>query len=73
MELDIGDGIMNKEQAKKEYDKIIREANEKTISIMEEAKKNGTWKQGLDSNKELFAKHNEETKNKIKSLISMID
>ena len=42
---------MNKEQAKKEYEKIIHEGNEKNMAIIEDAKKKGIWKQGLYSNK----------------------
>ena len=64
---------MDKIQAKKEYEKIIHEQNEKTIAVMEEAKKNGTWKPGLDANEELFADIKEETKQKIEFLKSMID
>ena len=64
---------MNKEQAKKEYEKIIREGNEKNMAIIEEAKKKGIWKQGLDSNKELFIENDNETKRKIELLKKMID
>ena len=73
MELVIEGGKMNKEEAKKEYEKIIHESNEKITSIMEEAKKNGTWKQGLDANKDLFDDINKETKKKFKELIENID
>lgn len=64
---------MNKEQAKAEYIKIIKERNEKAESIREEAKKNGTWKKGMDSNNALFQSLDNETKEKIKFLNSMID
>ena len=65
--------MMNKEQAKKIYEKIIHESNEKTIAVIEEAKKNGTWKQGLDSNNSLFEDINKETIKKIEELVSQID
>lgn len=64
---------MNKEQAKKEYEKIIHEGNEKNMAIIEDAKKKGIWKQGLDSNKELFIENDNETKRKIELLMKMID
>ena len=73
MELDTGGGRMTKEQAKKEYEKIIHDANKKVIAITEEAKKNGTWKPGLDSNTELFEEVNEETRKRVELLKSLID
>ena len=73
MESDIGGGEMNKQQASIEAKKIFREANEKADEIIKTAKQNGTWKMGLDSNKELFAELDKETKEKLKHLQSMID
>ena len=64
---------MNKEQAIKEAKKIFRESNEKAEKIIEAAKKNGTWKPGLDGNKELFAELDKETQEKLKHLRSMVD
>lgn len=64
---------MNKEQAKNEAKKIFRESNKKADAIIEKAKKNGTWKMGLDSNKELFAELDKETQNKLKHLRSLVD
>ena len=64
---------MDKEQAKKEFNKIIQETVNKEDIIEEEAKKNGKWKQGLDSNNELFKEVNEEARRKIELLASMID
>lgn len=65
---------MDKEQAKKEYDKIMNEVMEKHKEIEEEAKKNGTWSEwGLDSNNHLFKKVDNEAKERIKALASMID
>ena len=56
---------MDKEQARTEYKKIIQENVGKTIFVMEEAKKNGTWKMGLDTNKELFWEIDDDAKRKI--------
>lgn len=64
---------MNKEQAKKEFEKIINDCNEKSDLITKEAKEKGIWKPGLDSNKELFIELHKETKKKIKELYEMID
>ncbi len=63
---------MNKEQAKEEYLKIIREVNRKSDEIIAEAKKNGTWRMGLDSNNDLFKEIDDEAKKKIKDLLSHI-
>ncbi len=64
---------MNKEQAKKEYEKILHEANKKIIAVADEAKKNGTWKSGLDSNEGLLNEIKEETKKKVELLKTLID
>ena len=64
---------MNKQQADIEAKKIFEEAAKKSEKIVEEAKKNGTWKKGLDSNNSLFEELNKETKEKLKTLASMID
>ena len=64
---------MNKEQAKIEYIKIIDESIKEEERIMQEAKKNGTWKMGLDSNRELFTELHKKTFEKINLLKSTID
>ena len=64
---------MNKEQAKIEYIKIIDESIKEEERIVQEAKKNGTWKMGLDSNRELFTELHKKTIEKINLLKSMID
>lgn len=64
---------MNKEQAKEEYIKIIKEANKKNDAIIKKAKEEGKWKAGLDSNKSLFKEVDNEAKRKIELLLSMID
>ena len=63
---------MNKDQAKKEYIKIIDEAIKEKDRIMQEAKKNGTWQMGFDSNRALFAEVDKQTIEKIKILKSKI-
>lgn len=64
---------MNKEQAKEEYIKIIKEANKKHDVIIKKAKEEGKWRAGLDSNKSLFKEVDDEAKKKIELLISKID
>lgn len=65
---------MTKEQAKREYIKIIDDRNKQAKQIEEEAKKNGTWQPyGLDSNKGLFTELDKKTIEKINLLKSMID
>ena len=43
---------MTKEQVEEEYRKLLRETIAAEDRIMKEAEENGTWKPGLDSNKE---------------------
>ena len=64
---------INKEQAKIEYIKILDESIQEENRIIQEAQKNGTWKMGLDSNRELFAKLHKATMEKIKLLQSRIE
>ena len=64
---------MNKEQARKEYEKIIRETNDKCEEIIKKAKADGTWLPGLDSNNYLVKEVDNEAKEKIKKLASLID
>lgn len=64
---------MNKEQAKIELLKIIDDHIKRGNEIMQEAKKNGTWKMGLDSNRDLFADLDKEVLEKVNRLKSMID
>ena len=52
---------MTKEQAKIEYEKIIDESIKEVERIEQEAKKNGTWKMGLDGNRELFTELDKKT------------
>lgn len=64
---------MNKEQAKIEYKKIIEDHIKQEEKIIKEAKKNGTWQMGLDSNRALFADLEKQTVEKIELLKSQID
>ena len=64
---------MNKAQADIEARKIFEESNKKADEIIKKAKEDGTWQDGLDSNKKLFADLDNETKEKLKLLASKID
>ena len=64
---------MNKEQAQAEYLKLLQQKIESEEKIMEEAKKKGIWKQGLDSNNLLFAENSKKFKEKIELLKTMVD
>ena len=64
---------MNKEQARKEYEKIIHETNVKCEEIIKRAKADGTWLPGLDSNNYLFKEVNDEAKEKIKELAAKVE
>ena len=64
---------MNKKQADKEAEKIFREHNKKADEIIMNAKENGTWQMGLDSNNHLFKQLDKETKAKLQKLAEMID
>ena len=64
---------MNKEQANIELMKILDDRDKQAEKIEQEAKKNGTWQMGLDSNKALFAELDKKTMEKINLLKSLID
>lgn len=64
---------MNKKEAEKEYIKILKKYVDDNNKIIEKAKKDGTWKPGLDSNRELFTKSREEFMKKVELLKSMVD
>ena len=64
---------MTKEQAKKEVLSIMRDFSEKCEVTEKEAKKNGTWLMGLDSNKGLFKEAEKEAKEKLKLLASKVE
>lgn len=64
---------MTREQANQEAAKLFKELSIQHDEIMKQAKKKGTWKQGLDSNRELFVEVDNEAKEKLRLLKSMID
>lgn len=64
---------MTKKQADQEAKKIFLESIKKADSIKEEAKRNGTWKPGLDANNALFDELNKETKEKLKKLSELVE
>ena len=64
---------MTKEQVEEEYRKLLRETIAAEDRIMKEAEENGTWKPGLDSNKELFKDIKKEFYRKIDELKNSVD
>lgn len=64
---------MTREQANQEAAKIFKELSIQHDEIMKQAKQKGTWKQGLDSNRELFVEVDNKAKEKLRLLKSMID
>ena len=59
---------MNREQAQAEYLELLNKKVDEEKKIIEEAKQKGTWKDGLDSNRELFAALDAEYAKKIEEL-----
>lgn len=64
---------MTKQQAQEEARKILNAYAQRTIEIEKEAKRNGTWLMGLDSNNGLFKEIEKECNEKLKALASMVD
>ena len=64
---------MTREEADKQADKIFQDLLRKHHQIIEEAKRNGTWQRGLDANNGLFKQVDEEAREKLRILASMID
>lgn len=64
---------MTREQAQKEYEQLLNRTVAEKRRIEEEAKRNGTWKAGLDSNNHLFAKIDSEFANKVKKIQSKVE
>lgn len=64
---------MAKIEADAEAKKIFEECVKKTIIIIEQAEKNGSWQMGLDSNKGLFEELKKETRKKLKELEEKIE
>lgn len=64
---------MTKEEAKKEYMKLLAEKSIAVEKIIQAAKKQGRWEPGLDSNRDLFKGIDMEFNEKISRLFEMID
>ena len=64
---------MTGEQAQKEYEQLLNRTVAEKRRIEEEAKRNGTWKAGLDSNNHLFSKIDSEFANKVKEIQSKVE
>jgi len=69
-ETDMDGGRMTKEEIGKNIRLIMEDFSEKCALIEKEAKENGTWQMGLDSNKSLFKKAEQEAKEKLKNLMN---
>ena len=65
---------MNSTEANKEAKKVYDQWRKDREEIKKKAQESGTWsKYGLDSNNHLFKEVNDEAKEKIKKLASLID
>lgn len=64
---------MKKAEADKIFWQLIRERNAKAAEIIEQAQADGTWKSGLDTNKDLFKELDAYCDRKIKELAAQID
>ena len=64
----IGDEQMTREQAEQEYRKLLKDWKDEDDQIIRQAEKDGKWKPGLDSNRELFQETRNKYLNKIKQL-----
>ena len=73
MEQAIGGGRMTKKEADEKAKMIFEDLNKKCEEIIKQAKKDGIWKSGLDSNKELFFEVENEAKEKLRKLSLQIN
>ena len=64
---------MTKKEADEKAKMIFEDLNKKCEEIIKQAKKDGIWKSGLDSNKELFSEGDNEAKEKLRELSSQMD
>lgn len=64
---------MNKEQIQAEYLKLLNKKIDDEEKIIEDAKKKGIWKEGLDSNRELFTELDAEFAKNVELLKSKLD
>lgn len=59
---------MNREQAQVEYLDLLNKKHDEEKRIIEDAKRRGIWRAGLDSNRELFVALDAEYAKKIEEL-----
>lgn len=59
---------MNREQAQAEYLELLNKKVDEEKKIIEDAKRKGIWKDGLDSNREFFKELDAEYAKKIEEL-----
>ncbi len=59
---------MNKRQAQAEYLNLLNKKLDEEEKIIEDAKRKGIWKDGLDTNRELFKDSDAEFSRKIMEL-----
>ncbi len=64
---------MTEKQAEEKYQELLKEHIRRVNELVETAKASGTWSPGLDSNKELFNKLEEEMNQEIMRLKISID
>ena len=64
---------MTKEQAEEEIHKLIKERIRRAEKLIKEAKENGTWLPGLDSNRALFKPLDDEIWGRIQQIQAQID
>ena len=64
---------MTKKEADEKAKMIFEDLNKKCEEIINQAKNDGIWKSGLDSNKELFFEVENEAKEKLRKLSLQIN
>ncbi len=64
---------MDRQQAEQEYRNLLAEWTKEEDEIVEQAKREGIWKPGLDSNRELFKDIADKYKKKIQELKDSLD
>lgn len=63
--MDIGGRKMTNKEAMQEWKDFVKKINEREDKIIDDAKKKGIWKPGLDGNRELFADIKKEMQDKL--------
>ena len=64
---------MTKAEANEEARKLAEWYNQEAARIVQEAKANGTWLPGLDTNRHLFEELKAETRRRLEHIRSQID